>query len=267
MVKIRLSPRKKGNIKMNNAPKKKNQSRQDLYVTLIVVLMMVAVIVAISVSLAKSTKKIEEASKDSEIVESVLQTIPEDEDDDVPTIETEDVVLKEDETKAPETEEKDTEKTDAPITDEVQVIPDFILPVQGELLKGCSLEVPVFSLTMEDYRTHTGIDLYCDIGSDVAAAARGTVKEIWDDPMMGTCISIEHTGGSVTVYKNLCDDIPSGIEVGRTVEAGQIIATAGDTALLELCEDSHIHFELYIGDKAVDPMEYVEMKNEIMKSE
>lgn len=249
---------------MNNGQKRKNQSKQDLYVTLIVVLMMVAVIVAISVSLAKSTKKIEEISKDTQKLEGVLQTVPEDEDSDVPTVETEDVFLKDDETKTPETDEAETEKTDSPVTQkaEAEVIPNFILPVQGELMKGCSLEIPVFSLTMEDYRTHTGIDLYCDPGSDVAAAARGTVKEIWNDPMMGTCISIEHAGGSVTVYKNLCEDIPDGIEAGKPVEAGQIIATAGDTALLELCEDSHLHFELYIDGKAQDPCEYIKMKNE-----
>ena len=86
---------------MNNGQKRKNQSKQDLYVTLIVVLMMVAVIVAISVSLAKSTKKIEEISKDTQKLEGVLQTVPEDEDSDVPTVETEDVFLKDDETKTP----------------------------------------------------------------------------------------------------------------------------------------------------------------------
>lgn len=253
----------------NNSQKRKKQSRQDLYVTLIVILMMVAVIVAISVSLAKSSKQIEELSNDTndtDEVENVVLEDPDDETDDVPAVDTEDtedVFLKDDETKEDEktdTKDEETQKTDAEKEEEVAVIPDFIAPVKGELLKGCSLEVPVFSLTMEDYRTHSGIDIYCDPGSDVATVARGTVKEIWDDPMMGTCISVEHTGGAVSVYKNLCEDIPSGIEVGAAVEPGQIIATAGDTALLELCEDSHLHFELYIGDEAVDPLEYIEIK-------
>ncbi len=247
---------------MNNAPKRKKQSRQDLYVTLIVILMMVSVIVAISVSLAKSSKKIEElAGDDTDKTENVAQTVPEEEDDDIPTIETEDVFLKEeDETKAPDTEENETEKTETTENEEASVIPDFIPPVQGELIKACSLETPVFSLTMEDYRTHSGIDIYCDPGSDIAVVARGTVKEIWDDPMMGMSISVEHPGGAVSVYKNLCDDIPDGIEVGAKLEPGQIIATAGDTALLELCEDSHLHFELYIDEKAVDPCEYIDVK-------
>ncbi len=248
---------------MNNAPKRKKQSRQDLYVTLIVILMMVSVIIAISVSLAKSSKKIEElAGDDTDKTENVMQEAPEEEKDDIPTIETEDVFLKDEETKAPETEEKETDKAETTEKEEAAVIPDFISPVQGELMKGCSLETPVFSLTMEDYRTHCGIDIACDIGSDVAAVARGTVKEIWDDPMMGMSISVEHPGGAVSVYKNLCDDIPDGIEVGAKLEPGQIIATVGDTALLELCEDSHLHFELYIDGKAQDPCDYIEVNNE-----
>ena len=31
---------------------------------------------------------------------------------------------------------------------------------------------------------------------------------------------------------------------------------------IELCEDSHVHFELYIDGKPQDPCEYVKMKNE-----
>lgn len=256
----------------NNAPKRKKQSRQDLYVTLIVILMMVAVIVAISVSLAKSSKQIEELSNDTDEVEDVVVRDPKDETDDVPAVDTEDtedVFLKDDEEEdddtetqgKPDTEKPDTENTDTEAEADVSVIPNFIPPVRGDLLKGCSLETPVFSLTMEDYRTHSGIDIYCDPGSDIATVARGTVKEIWDDPMMGMCISVEHTGGAVSVYKNLCDDIPKGIEVGAALEPGQIIATAGDTALLELCEDSHLHFELYIDGKVVDPCDYIEIKN------
>ena len=247
---------------MNNTQKSKKQSRQDLYVTLIVILMMVAVIVAISVSLAKSQKEIEEISnEDTDEIQNVAVS-DNDGNDDVPAIETEDVFLKDDETKAPETDKKDeTQKLEEDTAkEEAAVLPEFIPPVGGELIKACSLETPVFSLTMEDYRTHTGIDLYCDPGSDVAAAARGTVKEIWDDPMMGTCISVEHAGGAVSVYKNLSEDIPDGIEAGAKVEAGQIIATSGDTALLELCEDSHVHFELSIGGETVDPCEYIEIK-------
>lgn len=232
--------------------------------TLIVILMMVAVIVAISVSLAKSSKQIEELSNDdTDGIENVVADDPEDETDDVPAVDTEDVFLKDDETKdteKPDGKDEETEKTDSEEKEEVSVIPDFIAPVRGELLKGCSLEVPVFSLTMEDYRTHSGIDIYCDPGSDVAVVARGTVKEIWDDPMMGTCISVEHPGGAVSVYKNLCEDIPGGIEAGAKLEPGQIIATAGDTALIELAEESHLHFELYIGGEAVDPLEYIDIK-------
>ena len=120
---------------------------------------------------------------------------------------------------------------------------------------------------MEDFRIHTGVDIYCDAGADVAAAAKGTVKNVWQDPMMGSCISIEHAGGAVSTDMGLCDTVPEGIAVGKTVEAGQIIATAADTALLEIAEESHLHFELSVNGKTVDPCDYIEFPSESTFSE
>ena len=134
----------------------------------------------------------------------------------------------------------------------------FVAPVSGEVLRYCSLEVPVFSQTMEDYRTHSGVDLYCSAGSDIAAVADGIVKKVWDDPMMGMSVSIEHSGGAVSVYQNLYDELPEGIEEGAAVRGGQIIATAGNTALLEVAEEDHLHFSMSINGKMVDPSEYIE---------
>ena len=81
--------------------------------------------------------------------------------------------------------------------------------------------------------------------------------------MMGMSISIEHSGGAVSVYQNLYDEIPAGIEVGSRVQKGQVIATAGDTALSEISEDSHLHFELSVNGESVDPSDYIEFSKDI----
>lgn len=251
---------------MNNNAKKKKEQRQSLYVTIVVIVMMVTVVVAIATSLARNPGVVEDTDDTSE----QHAAEQEGEKPEKPEKDTEDVFLNEDEKdtedgKTTDSPSSDTEKTDADRdeADSVQGTPlKIVAPVMGEVLRECSLEVPVYSSTMEDYRTHTGVDLYCAAGSDIAAAAAGTVEKIWDDPMMGTCVSISHSGGAMSVYKNLYDELPDGIEEGKAVSCGQIIATAGDTALIEIAEESHLHFELYMNGEAVDPSDYIEFSSE-----
>ena len=102
-------------------------------------------------------------------------------------------------------------------------IPELGLPVSGTLDQRHSVDVQVFSPTMKDYRVHLGVDIATAANAPVCAAADGTVEQIWEDPMMGWCIAISHTGECVTVYKNLAKEMAEGIAVGSTVLQGQLI--------------------------------------------
>lgn len=142
---------------------------------------------------------------------------------------------------------------------EPQALPTFSSPVpNGEILRGHSVTVPVFSPTMDDYRTHTGVDIACATGEAVLSAADGKIGNFWYDPMMGYTLSVVHSGDAVSLYQGLAEDLPEGIEPGATVTAGQTIACAGDTALIECEDEPHIHFMLDIGGSYVDPVEYLE---------
>lgn len=171
--------------------------------------------------------------------------------------------------------EKDTEKTDVKETEasvkedetketeteKVEVVqpavPTFIAPVSGIVTKGFSDTVPVFSETMNDYRVHTGVDISGEAGEAVLAAADGTVGAIWDDPLMGKCMTIVHDAGFVSTYKGLNEIIPDGIELGVSVKAGQPVAALGETALIEVAQEPHLHFELTASGVPVDPTDYV----------
>jgi murein DD-endopeptidase MepM/ murein hydrolase activator NlpD len=109
---------------------------------------------------------------------------------------------------------------------------------------------------MQDWRVHLGIDISTEAGAQVFAAADGQVSQIWEDPMMGTCIALTHTGDCVTVYKNLAREVAAGIEVGGEVQAGQLIGAVGDTAVLELAEEPHLHMEMTVKGLQVDPLDY-----------
>lgn len=134
--------------------------------------------------------------------------------------------------------------------------PAFVLPVSGALMKGHDLTLQVFSNTMQDYRVHNGIDIASTLGSPVYAAADGTVTAIWEDVYYGTCISVSHSGDCVSYYKNLDPVIANGVTVGANVTQGQLIASVGESAMVEIADEPHLHFELSVGGEAVDPTEY-----------
>lgn len=138
-------------------------------------------------------------------------------------------------------------------------LPKFSSPIDTMVIKGFSVTVPVFSYTMNDYRTHGGIDFACSPGTPVLAAADGTVCEIKDDPMMGVTVAVQHTGGAVTKYKGLSEESMNLCKVGDTVKRGQVIGASGETALIESAEEAHLHFELYVNGEAKDPGEYMKV--------
>lgn len=143
-------------------------------------------------------------------------------------------------------------------SDEAQtsVVPELSLPVSGVIAKGHDASIQVFSPTMGDYRIHLGVDMATVEDAPVMAAADGVVSQIWDDPMMGKCLAISHSGDCYTIYKNLDNALPDDIAVGASVTAGQQIGTVGETATLELAEEPHLHLEMTVKGLSVDPMEY-----------
>ncbi len=132
----------------------------------------------------------------------------------------------------------------------------FALPVSGKLQKAHDTTIQVYSNTMGDYRVHLGLDIATAPEAPVLAAADGTVEKVWEDALMGTCLAIAHADNTVTIYKNLKKDLPSGMTAGVTVKQGQQIGSVGDTAALEMADEPHLHFEMTVGGLPVDPLDY-----------
>lgn len=152
--------------------------------------------------------------------------------------------------------EKTTQKPSGGSSSVSSGIPSFTLPVSGTLTNKHDPELQIFSPTMNDYRVHLGIDIQTEKNAPVYAAADGTVSKIWVDTLMGYCIAIKHSGNCVTVYKNLAATLPEGIAEGTSVRSGQLIATVGNSAMVEVADEDHLHFEMTVSDLAVDPLKY-----------
>ncbi|MBE6663814.1 MAG: M23 family metallopeptidase [Ruminococcaceae bacterium] len=147
----------------------------------------------------------------------------------------------------------DDEQTNLPNSD---TLPTFSLPVSGNISMDFSDSVPVFSQTMNDYRTHLGVDLSANLGDEVLAVADGVVTNVWDDPFMGKCVSIEHSGNAVSIYKNLDPEVNDGIIIGASVKSGDIIGAVGESAMNEIAEEPHLHYELKVNGTHVDPKKH-----------
>ena len=160
--------------------------------------------------------------------------------------------------------ERETEANKPSGKDEIETQPvgaegeelELALPVNGVLSKGHDASIQVWSSTMEDYRVHLGVDIVAASGEPVYAAADGEVTKVWDDPLMGRCVAVSHGDNIYTYYKNLNASLCDGITQGASVKCGDQLGTVGETAIIELADEPHLHLEMTVNGLAVDPRDY-----------
>lgn len=119
-----------------------------------------------------------------------------------------------------------------------------------------SMDKLIYSVTLDQYMTHCGVDIEAPADSQVVAVAEGTVTAIYSDDRYGSSIEITHPGDVITIYSNLADSSEL-VEVGDVVKAGDIIGGVGSTGLFESLEPAHLHFEMLMGGAYVDPAEHI----------
>lgn len=119
------------------------------------------------------------------------------------------------------------------------------------VLEGFSGDSLVYNETYADWRTHNGIDIEAELGCSVSAAADGTVVSVTEGSN-GKAVKIEHTGGLSTVYAQLGS---VNVAEGDTVAANSVIGTVGEP-IGENVKAPHLHYEIYKGNKPVNPEEY-----------
>lgn len=127
-----------------------------------------------------------------------------------------------------------------------------------------------FSPTYGDYRSggrrHKGNDLLAPRMTEVYAVADGVVIHIGTNRLSGRNLRIEHAEGWTSHYVHLNNDnlgtddgdapwtltVAPGVEVGTTVQKGQLIGWVGDSGNAE-GTTPHTHFELRNNGAAINP--------------
>ena len=213
-----------------NQNQKKLQMNQTLAIALSLLVVIAVCITAIAVGTAKKEKPPASSSSSTSHTSKTSQSTS-------------------------QTSQSTSQTEEKPNTSVVEEKVTFVSPMTaGNVIKEWAADIPVFSITMEDYRLHLGIDVAASAGSPVYAVADGTVESVEFHPMMGQTVVIVHKDGYKSVYQNMQTAVPSEITAGAEVKAGAQIGTVGDTALIEISEEPHLHFELYKDGNCENPL-------------
>lgn len=106
-------------------------------------------------------------------------------------------------------------------------------------------------------RMHSGVDFAAPKGTPIYATADGVVKSAGAESGYGNTVRIQHAFGFETVYAHQSRlRVKLGQQVSRGDHIGDMGATGRSTGV-------HLHYEVRIGGRAVNPMTYVEAAKDV----
>lgn len=146
---------------------------------------------------------------------------------------------------------------DGETVESVSVIPNpsFIKPLDGETAEKFSGDNLIYNKSMGDWRTHNGIDILANPGTDIYVCADGVIDRIYTD-YLGNTVIIDHQNGYKTKYSNL--DTLENLTIGAKVKQGDFLAKVSDYCFGENVDKPHLHFEIIKNDTLVNPEDYIQ---------
>lgn len=106
---------------------------------------------------------------------------------------------------------------------------------------------------------HSGLDFKGPVGAPIFAAAEGRIRFVGRKQGYGNVVEIDHGNGVMTRYAHLSR---FAAKVGQPVGAGDVIAALGNTGR---STGPHLHFEVRINDRAVNPRPFLEKAQHVLK--
>lgn len=126
----------------------------------------------------------------------------------------------------------------------------YTRPAGGAITKPYSMASLVYSRTMGDWRTHSGLDIAAAEGETVRSAAEGTVAGVSEDPLYGVTVVVNQNDGWMVYYRGLSKD--PAVREGENVSAGATLGTVGKIPC-ESADGSHLHIEVKKENQFFDP--------------
>lgn len=108
-----------------------------------------------------------------------------------------------------------------------------------------------FHPILHENRPHEGIDVTAPTGTPIVAPASGVVVSAGNDKGFGLSVEIDHGNGIRTRFAH-CSRVA--VRTGQRVTRGQLIGAVGMTGLATA---PHLHYEIHVNGKPVDPLTFV----------
>lgn len=109
--------------------------------------------------------------------------------------------------------------------------------------------------TFDDYRFHQGMDMELLVGTVISAPLAGVLLEVSDDAFYGKYLVISHSDNLESRYYGI--EPESNLTVGQAIAAGDVLGTVTDSPVFEELQSPHLHFEIYLNGKTVNPADYM----------
>ena len=123
-----------------------------------------------------------------------------------------------------------------------------LAPAVGVLTAGFGLRTDPFTGRQE---FHPGIDISSPTGGRIVAPASGTVVRIGWENGYGRVVEIAHGFGIRTLYAHL---ETTRVTEGQRLRRGELVGLIGSTGR---STGPHLHYEVQVGGKPVNPLDYV----------
>lgn len=174
--------------------------------------------------------------------------------EDTPVLSEETAAPEEDEQPVPEEQPAESEETAAPTPTPTVTVsaPIYVRPASGAVITPFSGDELLFQPTFGDWRVHTGTDFAAEPGENVLALTDGTVQEVFEDGLYGTCVTLSHDADLTSTYRGLTD---VRVVAGQAVTAGETLGAVADTIDAEAALGTHLHVEAARAGTPVDVLE------------
>lgn len=139
-----------------------------------------------------------------------------------------------------------------------------------DLTRNSSFEVPIQSKITSNYGNariyngktksyHTGTDYRAKIGTNIYATNNGIVALTMHRFYLGNVVYIDHGRGAFSYYSHMSS---FNVKEGQEVKKGEMIGKSGKTGRIT---GPHLHYALRLYNTTVDPLQYTELYNKILK--
>ena len=174
--------------------------------------------------------------------------------EDTPVLSEETAAPEEDEQPVPEEQPAESEETAAPTPTPTVTVsaPIYVRPASGAVITPFSGDELLFQPTFGDWRVHSGTDFAAEPGESVLALTDGTVQEVFEDGLYGTCVTLSHDADLTSTYRGLTD---VRVVAGQAVTAGETLGAVAETIDAEAALGTHLHVEAARAGTPVDVLE------------